>query len=112
MAMDCCLLNFKSQISTYLFLSNYWFTNIFRFLRGTNFKMLGYCWWDKTAQFSPSFYSHKFKKAGLRYELAVSLYGDIVSVNGPYAAGKFSDIRIFRDHLRKDLLPDERVIAD
>ncbi len=50
-----------------------------------------------------SFIAINFKKAGLRYELAVSLAGSIVSFSGPHAAGLFSDLRIFRERLKWQL---------
>ena len=59
------------------------------------------------------FYSHKFKKSGLRYEVAICiLTGDIVWVNGPYECGAWPDISIFRNSLMTNLAPNERVEAD
>lgn len=59
------------------------------------------------------FYSHKYKKSAFRYEVALCiLTGDIVWINGPYPAGKWPDIEIFRDSLRSHLEKDERVEAD
>lgn len=44
---------------------------------------------------NPAFYSHKFKQAGLSYEIALSVYENrCVSMNGPFAAGK-NDLSIF-----------------
>ena len=58
-------------------------------------------------------YSHKYKKGGVRYEVALCiLTGDIVWINGPYEAGKWPDISIFRDSLKSHLSPKERVEAD
>ena len=63
--------------------------------------------------FSKEYYSHKFKRAGLRYEVAVSIEGgDIVWINGPFKAGKYPDITIFRRDLKMMLAPGESVIAD
>ncbi|GAX24473.1 hypothetical protein FisN_2Hu038 [Fistulifera solaris] len=60
-----------------------------------------------------AFYSHKFKKSAFRYEVALCiLTGDIVWVNGPYEAGLWPDINIFRNSLRSHLEPGERVEAD
>lgn len=62
-----------------------------------------------------SWYSHKFKKPAVRYELGVSIQsGDIVWVNGPWRAGSYPDISIFRlGGLRDKLLENnERAEAD
>ena len=59
------------------------------------------------------YYSHKFKKAGLRYEVAVCIAtGDIVWINGPFPCGTWPDINIFRRDLIYMLLPGEMVEAD
>ena len=59
------------------------------------------------------FYSHKYKKSGLRYEVATSLInGDLVWINGPYECGKWPDISIFRNSLLSHLTEGERVEAD
>jgi hypothetical protein len=59
------------------------------------------------------FYSWKYRKSGLRYEVALCiLTGDIVWINGPYEAGIWNDISIFRDSLVSNLEPNERVEAD
>lgn len=59
------------------------------------------------------FYSHKFKKSALRYEVALCiLTGDVVWINGPYEAGSWPDISIFRNSLQSHLEPGERVEAD
>ena len=60
------------------------------------------------------FSSYKFgKKGGLRYELGICIQtGDLVWINGPYPAGAFNDITIFRDSLMTFLDDGERVEAD
>ena len=59
------------------------------------------------------FYSHKFKKSGLRYEVGLCIAtGDIVWLNGPYECGRWPDISIFRDSLLSHLAPAERIEAD
>jgi hypothetical protein len=59
------------------------------------------------------FYSHKFKKSGLRYEVALCIAtGDIVWVNGPYECGMWPDISIFRDSLMSHLCLNERCEVD
>ena len=64
-------------------------------------------------QHGRKFYSHKFKKSGLRYEVALCIMtGDIVWINGPYEPGIWPDIKIFRDSLMSHLGRNERVEAD
>ena len=42
------------------------------------------------------FWSHKFKKSGLRYEVGLCiLTGDICWWSGPYAPGNWNDMGIF-----------------
>lgn len=51
------------------------------------------------------FYSHKFKKSGYRYEVALCIQtGYIVWINGPFPCGFYPDITIFRLGLRRKLL--------
>ena len=61
-----------------------------------------------------AFASHKYGgKSALRYELGVSILGgDLVWIQGPYPAGKFTDISIFCKVLSNFLDPGERVEAD
>ncbi len=59
------------------------------------------------------FYSFKFKKSALRYEVALCiLTGDICWISGPYAPGIWNDLDIFRSSLATFLEPFERVEAD
>ena len=65
--------------------------------------------------FSSTWNSHKFKGPGVRYELAVAIQtGYIVWTNGPFRAGKFADLTIFRAGLKRLLMqnPGEQVEAD
>jgi DDE superfamily endonuclease len=58
------------------------------------------------------FYSHKFKKCGLSYEVALCIHtGHIVWIHGPFPAA-VPDITIFRSSLLSHLGPGERVEAD
>ena len=51
--------------------------------------------------FSGKWFGHKFRSAGLRYEIAVSVErGRLVWVNGPYPCGKFPDVCIFRHRMK------------
>lgn len=60
------------------------------------------------------YYSHKFHKAGLSYEVAVAIFSDnIVWVKGPFRAG-MSDQKIFKEQgLAKLLIAcKEKAVAD
>ena len=60
-----------------------------------------------------AFYSHKFNKSALRYEVALCiLTGDIVWINGPYEPGLWNDLTIFQNSLQSNLEEQERVEAD
>ena len=61
----------------------------------------------------PPWYSHKFKKSAVRYEVAVGIKtGDICWFSGPHMAGRMNDVEIFRKSLRTYLDPFECVEAD
>ena len=63
--------------------------------------------------FNKMWYSHKFNRPGVQYEVAISIQGgDIVWVNGPFACGSWPDIKIFRQNLKHALLPGEKVEAN
>eukprot|EP00171_Calliarthron_tuberculosum_P006568 IDg6568t1 len=65
---------------------------------GTDFRIC------EPTPFCPSWYSHKFKGPGLRYEVALAIEtGEIVWVHGPFQAGAFNDVAIFRVGLKKAL---------
>ena len=67
----------------------------------------------RIAEHGKKFYSFKFRKSALRYEVAICiLTGDIVWINGPYEPGIWNDIKVFRDSLLSHLEPNERVEAD
>ena len=57
-----------------------------------------------------AFGSHKYAgKSALRYELGVDiLTGNLVWIQGPYPAGKYTDIKIFNKVLWNFLEPGER----
>jgi hypothetical protein len=60
-----------------------------------------------------SFYSHKFKTAGLRYGIATCIAtGDIVHIDGPHPPGDWADVTCFRKYVKPRLDPGERVEAD
>lgn len=58
--------------------------------------------------------SHKFDAPALRYEVGIAIQsGDIVWINGPFPAGRYNDIVIFRDKLKDKLeFCKEKVEAD
>ena len=68
---------------------------------------------SRTVESGRKFYSHKYKKSAFRYEVALCIKtGWIVWINGPYEAGSWPDINIFRDSLKSHLEENERVEAD
>lgn len=67
-----------------------------------------HCWIQEpkhpTWSMDPEYYSHKYGKAGLCYELGISLWeGRLVWLNGPFPAG-FSDRKIFKEFGLKEKL--------
>jgi hypothetical protein len=74
---------------------------------GTDFRI------EEPTPFSRKWYSHKFNGPAVRYELAVCIQtGDIVWINGPFKAGRWPDLKIFRRNLKEKLAPGEMVEAD
>jgi len=58
-------------------------------------------------------YSHKYDAAGLRYEIAICIAtGWIVAYNGPFEAGSWPDLKIFKSLLKAKLGHREKVVAD
>ena len=52
------------------------------------------------AEHGTKWYSHKFKRSGLRYDVGICIMtGDIVCANEPYEPGVYNDIMIFKSHL-------------
>ena len=77
---------------------------------GTDFRILQ----QGPAVKGNAFGSHKYAgKSALRYELGIDiLAGNLVWVGGPYPAGAWPDIKIFKNELAHLLEPGERVEAD
>ena len=75
---------------------------------GTDFRI------NEPQPFSPAWYSHKFKGAGVRYEVAICLQtGDVIWLNGPFPCGTYSDRVIARYEGLDDALDDgEMYVAD
>lgn len=74
---------------------------------GTDFRI--YQW----KPFWKGWFSHKFKSAGLRYEVGVCiLTGKVVWIHGPFPCGFWPDLKIFRHGLINMLGPGEKVLAD
>jgi hypothetical protein len=64
-------------------------------------------------EFSSRWYSHKFRGAGLRYEIGISIQtGWVVWKNGPFPCGLFPDQKIVKRDLVHHLRPGEMFIAD
>ena len=74
---------------------------------GTDFRI------QEPQPFDAKWYSHKFNAAALRYEIGICIQtGWIVWTAGPFPAGDFNDLEIYRSYL-KDMLGDgERVEVD
>ena len=63
--------------------------------------------------YDPRFKSHKFGKAALRYEVGVCIRtGDIVWINGPFPAGEWTDLKIYKAGLKGMLDDGEWVETD
>jgi DDE superfamily endonuclease len=62
---------------------------------------------------NPKYYSHKFNKAAVSYEIAISVFtNQLVWMNGPFPAGK-TDIQVFRHEGLKDMIPaGKKAIGD
>jgi len=70
--------------------------------------------WEPRKNPSTKWYSHKYKKAGLSYEIAVALHHNrIVWVNGPFPAGE-NDKTIFEKPggLKSKLKGNQAVVGD
>jgi len=68
---------------------------------------------QEPSPFDPQYYSHKFKHAGVRYEIGICIKtGWIVWVMGPFPCGGWSDLRISRHALHYELLTGEIYCAD
>ena len=61
-------------------------------------------WIPEPSPFDRKWFSHKFNHAALRYEMALCIQtGWIVWTNGPFCAGSYSDVKIFRAGLKREL---------
>jgi hypothetical protein len=81
--------------------------NVFVTVDGTDFRI------QEPSPFSPTWYSHKFKGPGVRYEVGVCIStGWIVWLNGPFPCGSWNDLKIAKNGLHNILEEGERYIAD
>jgi len=65
--------------------------------------------WSK----NPEHCSHKFGSSGLNYETAMCIFANrVVWINGPFKAGKHTDIKVFRAALKAMTPNGKLVIAD
>ena len=61
---------------------------------------------------NPKYYSHKFNRSGLSYEVGFSIFtSQVVWINGPFPAGKGDD-DIFAEGLKHQIPVGKKVIAD
>ena len=68
---------------------------------------------DEPRPFSSRWNSHKLGGSALAYELVSNIMtGDIVAFNGPFPAGEWPDLKIFRNKTRQRLTPGEKVLGD
>lgn len=76
-------------------------------LDGIDFKI------DEPKPFDPKWYSHKFKAAGLRYEIGLNIRtGFIVWAFGGYPCGEFTDLKLARELYVRSVNVGEKTIAD
>lgn len=62
-------------------------------LDGTDYKI------QEPRPFNKKWFSHKFKAAGIRYEIGLSIgNGDIVWASGGFPCGEWTDIKIAKNH--------------
>lgn len=74
---------------------------------GTDFRI------EEPTPFDRKWFSHKFKGAGVRYEVAVCIQtGDIVWTRGPFPCGSWNDLKIFRSKMKNMQGTGEMVEAD
>ena len=63
--------------------------------------------------FSGMWLSHKFEKSGLRYEIGLCIQTGLIAwIHGPFPAGRWNDIKVFRYKLKHALPLGERVECD
>ena len=80
---------------------------IFASVDGFDFKV------QDPTKFDPKYYSHKFKSAGLRYEIGGCIGSEkIVTADGPSKSGMWTDLKINQSELKWKLDDNEFIIAD
>ena len=68
---------------------------------------------NEPSPFNSGWNSHKLGGSSLAYELVTSIAtGDIVAYNGPFPAGTWNDIKIFRNKTKLRLGNGEKVLGD
>lgn len=76
-------------------------------LDGVDFKI------REPVPFSRLWYGHKFKAAGLRYEIGLNIRnGSMVWVNGGYPCGEYPDLKLARESYVLSVNHGEKTIAD
>jgi DDE superfamily endonuclease len=68
---------------------------------------------DKLLSKNKAFYSFKLNKAGLNYELGLSIFtNQLIWINGPIPAGT-NDIKVYREHGLQQKIPfGKKIIGD
>ena len=70
-------------------------------------------WIQEPTEFDPKWYNHKINGPAVSYEVAMCVKtGEIVWINGPFAAGRWDDRGIARLCLNEMLDDGEKYIAD
>ena len=63
--------------------------------------------------FDAKWWSHKYHRAALRYEIGISVNsGEVRWMFGPFPAGKYSDRRIYNLKMRHCLAENEKILGD
>lgn len=71
------------------------------------------CCVNEPYPFNRNFYSPKFKSAGLRYEVGLSLHCEnILWVHGPFECGLYNDQKLFNIGLKHLIKENEKIVAD
>jgi hypothetical protein len=72
-----------------------------------------HCKTQEVGGFNPQYFSHKFKSAGLAYEIVIDIYSQrILWINGPFPAGTHNDLKMFRDRLQEMIPPGHKLLGD
>ena len=60
-----------------------------------------------------TYWSHKFNKAALRYEIGISVYkSKCMWINGPFKCGMQQDLPNFKSALKDKIAPNKKAVSD